>query len=92
MPLAPELVSFLDSSGFGHVLAFFGGAVKTRTLFMVNMRFGVNPNQPMTSAGGRHFRGCLSARAFCRGRGRSGWTGCCRGSLRFEQITQAGFW
>jgi len=91
MPLTPGLGSFFDCLGFGHVFAFFGGAVETRAFLVVNMRLGVNPNQAVASARRGRFRRCLSARAFRWGWGRSCGTGCCRRSLRFEHIAEVEF-
>jgi hypothetical protein len=61
MPFAPGFVSFLNRFGFGHVFALFGGPVETRAFFVINMRFGVNPNKAMASARRRRFCRCLSA-------------------------------
>jgi len=92
MPLAAELVSFLHRFGFGHVFAFFRGPVETRAFFVINMRFGINPNQAMASARRGRFRRCLSARAFRWGCSNGSRTGCRRRILRFEHIAQAEFW
>ena len=50
MPFAAGLVSLFNCFGFGHVFAFFGCPVETRAFLVINMRFGVNPNQTMASA------------------------------------------
>ena len=78
MPLAPSFVSFLDCLSFGHVFALFCRPVETRAFLVVNMRFGVNPNQAMASARRGRFCCCLSARAFRWGWRRGRGTGCCR--------------
>lgn len=45
-----SFVSFLDRLGFGHVFPFLRSAVEMRAFLVVNMRFGVNPNQAVASA------------------------------------------
>ena len=62
---ACSFIAFLDRIGFGHVFAFFGGAVETRALPMVNVRFSIDPNQTVAStrrwrSGCRHIRGGTS--------------------------------
>src|SRR6185312_6836262 len=73
-----SLVSCLHLLGFGHVLAFFCGAVETRAFLVINMRISVNPNQAVSSARDGRFGCGLSGRAFRWGWGSRGGTGRCR--------------
>ena len=82
-------VSFLNCLSLGHVFSLFCSSVETRAFLVVNMRFGVNPNLAMASAGRRRFCCCLSARSFCWRRG--GGIGRCARGLRFEQIAETEF-
>ncbi len=91
MPLAAELVAFLNRFGFGHVFTFFGGAVETGAFLVVNVRFAVNPNQAMASAGCGSFHRGLSTRSLCFSGGWCRRIRCCRRILRLKQITQTEF-
>ena len=66
---ARSFIAFLDRIGFGHVFAFFRGAVETRAFPMVNVRFSIDPDQTVASTrrwriGRRHIRGGTSRRSW----------------------------
>ena len=50
MPFTAGFVSLFDCRRFRHVFAFFGGAVETRTFFVINVGLRINPNQAVASA------------------------------------------
>jgi len=92
MPLEAEAMKYGDKFGVGQEYAFVRCTLETRAFFVINMRFGINPNQAMASARRGRFRRCLSARAFRWGCSNGSRTGCRRRILRFEHIAQAEFW
>ena len=46
-------VAFLDRFLFGDIFAFLGLAIETRTLFMIHVRFSVDPHETVPSTRGR---------------------------------------
>ena len=45
-----RFVAFLDRFLFGDVLALLGLAIETRAFFMIDVRFGVDPHEAVSSA------------------------------------------
>src|SRR5213596_2629159 len=66
LPSLRGFISFLDCVGFAHVLALLGRAVKTRAFLVINVCFGVDPDEPVPAAR-------------CRSRSTSGRSGTCWG-------------